>query len=161
MPIIIWVNPLFKAEKSYRVYWILIAAVAVYSMIISFLPWAGYVDIDSTIELSSYLVIGFAIFGILFLMVYLRGNLRTKDPVQVRGEQVLPNKLRYQPKPLGPGRKLEAKTEREKGDRWENRSCKEFFVEDLCETCVHHRRRYYGNYCKHFGYVVDKPGKAA
>jgi hypothetical protein len=152
---------LFKGEKSYRAYWILIAAVAVYSLTISFLPWAGYVDIDSTIEMSSYIVVGFVIFGILFLMVYLRGNLRTSDPVKVRGEQVLPNKLRFLPKPMGPGRKLEPEVEREKRNRWDDKSCREFYVKDLCNTCIHHRRRYYGNYCKHFGHVVDKPGHAA
>jgi hypothetical protein len=151
----------FKAEKSYRLYWILIAAVAVYSMVISFLPWAGYVDIDSTIELSSYLVVGLSIFGILFLLVYLRGHLRTSEPVQVRGEQVLPQKLKSVRRPVGPGRKLQTRVEKPKRDRWDDRSCKEQFVKDLCETCIHHRRRYYGNYCKHFGYVVDRPGQAA
>jgi hypothetical protein len=161
MSLYIWGNLLFKGEKSYRAYWILIAAVAVYSLTISFLPWAGYVDIESTIELSSYIVVGFVIFGILFLMVYLRGHLRTSDPVKVRGEQVLPHKFKFLKKPLGPGRKLEAPVDREKMDRWDNKTCKEIFVRDLCETCTHHRRRYYGNFCKHFGYVVDRPSHAA
>ena len=152
---------MFKGEKSYRAYWILFAAVAVYSAVISFLPWAGYVDVESTVELSSYIVVGCVIFGVLFFLVYLRGNLRTSDTVVVKGEQVLPHKLGFIRKPLGSGRKLKSQEEVEKVDRWDDKTCKEFYVRDLCTTCIHHRRRYYGNYCKHFGYVVDKPGHTA
>jgi hypothetical protein len=147
--------------KSYRFYWILIAAVAAYTVAIGFMPWAGYDESEGAVKLSSYLVIGLVIFGILFFMVYLHSHLRRTEPTQVKGEQVLPNKLRYLAKPVGPGRKLPEESRLPKRDRWDDRSCKEHYVKELCTTCIHHRRRYYGNYCKHFGMVVDRPTRAA
>jgi hypothetical protein len=138
-----------------------LAAVAAYSATIAFLPWAGLVETENAVTYSSYIVIGFIILAILAFVVYLNNNLRRSDPTVVQGEQVLPSKLRYLPKPLGTGRRMEAPVQVEKRDRRADNSCRDFFVKDLCTTCVHHRRRYYGNYCKHFGMVVDRPGKVA
>ena len=128
---------------------------------VAFMPWAGYVSSEDTIKLSSYFVIGLAIFCILFLMVYLNNNLRRKEATIVKGEQGLQTKLRYLAKPVGPGRKIETQVEVQKRDRWDDGTCKQYFVKELCTTCAHHRRRYYGNFCKHFGMVVDRPAKMA
>jgi hypothetical protein len=155
---------LFKGEKSYRWYWILIAVVSAYTITISFLPWLGYGQSEKqneTVKLSSYAIIGFTVLGILFLMVYMRSHLRSPTPIRVKGEQVLPHKLQYLDAPVGPGRKIEPRAEIQKHDRWEDQTCKERYVENLCISCTHHRRRYYGNFCKHFGMVVDRPTHAA
>ncbi len=152
---------MFTGWKSYRAYWLLIAAVAVYSATIAFMPWAGYDKSEEAVKLSSYLVIGLVVFAILFLVVYLNSHLRRKDPTHVRGEQILPHKLKAVGKPVGTGRKLEAEVQVQKQDRWEDGTCKELYVKNLCTTCIHHKRRYYGNFCKHFGMVVDRPTRAA
>jgi len=146
--------------KSYRVYWILLAVTAVYSVTIAFLPWLGYEESDTMVETSSWAVVGFIMLGVLFLMVYLRNHLRSAEPIRVDQEQVLPDKVKYSREAVQTGRKIAPQRQVEKRDRWEDGSCKETYVKDLCTTCVHYRRKYYGNYCKHFGMVVDRPTSA-
>ncbi len=146
-----------EQSKSYISYWILLLITAIYSMAVAFLPWMGY-DLDTkTVEFSSIAVIGFVILGVIFLLVYIRDHLRTPTPLRVDQEQVLPEKLKYSKNRVETGRKIEEQKQVPKRDRWEDGTCEETYVKDLCTTCVHHVRRYYGNYCKHFGMVVDKP----
>jgi len=151
---------LFKGEKSYRWILILVLAAAIYSMVIAFMPWAGYDKHDRLVKVSAYILVGVVIFGILFLMIYMRGHLRPSGSVKVVGEQVLPHKLKYVAEPVGPGREVQPQVKITKLDRWANGSCKQVFVGQLCTSCTHHRRRYYGNFCKHFGMVVDRPSPA-
>ncbi len=146
-----------KGEKSYRFLWLLITAVAIYSVIIAFMPWVGYDEADKLVERSTYVVIGVTIAGIVFLLFYMRRHMRSSAPVKVQGEQVLPHKLSLIGEPVGTGRKLEAKPEAQRYDRWQDHSCRQTFVKEICTTCVHYRRRYYGNFCKQLGMVVDKP----
>lgn len=152
---------MFKGEKSYRWMLILCMAAVIYSMVIAFMPWAGFDKSDRLVKVSSYILIGVIVFGMLFLMIYLRGRLRPLGSVKVAGEQVLPQKLKYVSEPVGPGRELQRQAEITKQDRWTNGSCKQVFVGQLCTSCIHHKRRYYGNFCKHFGMVVDRPGQGA
>ena len=152
---------MFKGEKSYRLYWILFAIVVVYSATIAFLPWLGHDPGEDMVKMSSYGIIGFAIIGVLFLMIYIRNNLRISTPIHVDQEQVLPHKLAYLKKPVGAGRKPIIRPQIQKYDRWEDESCRQTFVKDICTSCIHYRRRYYGNFCKHFGMVVDRPTQAA
>ena len=151
---------MFKGEKSYRWILILVLAAAIYSMVIAFMPWAGYDKHDRLVKVSAYILVGVVIFGILFLMIYMRGHLRPSGSVKVVCEQVLPHKLKYVAEPVGPGREVQPQVKITKLDRWANGSCKQVFVGQLCTSCTHHRRRYYGNFCKHFGMVVDRPSPA-
>ncbi len=148
---------MFKGEKSYRWILVLVLAAVVYSIVIAFMPWAGYDESDRLVKASAYIMVGAVIFGILFVMIYLRGRLRRTAPVKVAGEQVLPQKLKYVSEPVGPGRKMGPQAEMSKQDRWADGSCRQVFVGEICTSCIHHKRRYYGNFCKHFGMVVDKP----
>jgi len=151
---------LFKGEKSYRAYWVLVILTVAYSLVIAFLRPLGVEKGEDAVRISSYAVVGLVIFGVLFLMVYIRNHLRKPPTLYVDNEQVLPDKLKMVGGRVGTGRAPKVTPSVEKRDRWEDGTCKGVYVEELCMSCVHHRRRYYGNFCKHFGYVVDRPTQA-
>ena len=146
----------FGGEKSYRLVWLLILLAVGFSLTVAFLPALGFKE-QSWVKPSSFVVVAVLILGILALMIYMRTHLRAAGMHRVTGEQVLPDKLAMSGELVGTGRKLKAKAEVAKRDRWKDGTCKETFVRELCTTCIHYRRRYYGNFCKHFGMVVDKP----